>query len=309
MPTASPLVAPSSAPSWNETLTITGKFSQVLTVTNGKIFDTVEKEIYEDAVMEQYTVQFGEMKGEPFVVTDCSVIDQELKAGRRMRRYLVGNSEREEPIRRPGRSKEDGIPYEDQQQNLQQLSLYERQLQDDLLKIDVTFTMMYTSRYNIQVSEYPVKFKDYINGNLPAVISDMRNKFLPVATADAVLLFVDDLPTMEPTVPLPTSTVSPTSIIVPTTQLPTVSPTQPVPPPIKQPTDSTTTILSFIIGLGAGLGGATLIVIVLICYMRRKNARIRTARQYAQEAAGANEESIEIISADSPDAAGMGSSE
>jgi len=241
--------------------------------------------------MEQYTVNFGEMVGEPFVKTVCTVIQQAL-AGRRRRSRFGRNVGDEEPIRRLG-SRENDNPNNKQH----------RQLQTETeLTLVVTFTMKFTSRYGIDVSEYPVYFKNYVNGNLQAVTLDMQNKFLPVTTAKEVILFLD-VPTMEPTVKEPTMSPTESSVLVPT-QLPSMSPTIPISPPspTNQPTtDGDPDRKSFIIGLAAGLGGATLIVALLIWYMRRRNARIRAERQFAQ-GGEENEESFEIISVDSPEA-------
>ena len=167
--------------------------------------------------------------------------------------------------------------------------------------------MTYTSRYGVDVSNYPVDFKNYVNGNLQAVTLDMQNKFLPVTTAKDVILFLD-VPTTEPTVKDPTTSPTESNVLLPT-QLPSVSPTLPISPPspTKQPTadGGDTDRMSFIVGLAAGLGGATLIVVLLIWYMRRRNARIREERQFGD---GENDESFEIISADSPEAKAMGGS-
>jgi len=256
-------------------------------------------------VMQQYTDKFGEMVAKPFINTTCKVIGQNL-AGRRRRSHFDNSvdDDDEEPIRRLG-SRKNAIQNNEQQQQQQF-----RQLQSDTeLTLVVEFTMEYTSRYGIDVSDYPDKFKTYINGNLPAVTLDMQRKFLPVSEAMNVILFIDK-PTPKPTTKEPTLTPTTESSVVPTTQFPSTSPTLPISPtsPTKQPTDGNPDgQKSFIIGLAAGLGGATAIVILLIWYMRRKNARIRAARQFAQ-GGGENDESIEIVSADSPVAAEIGGS-
>ena len=290
-------MAPSAAPSWNSTNTVTRRFSQWLIVSNGKEFDDVEIDIYEKAVMEQYTVDFGEMVAEPFIKTVCTVIQQAL-AGRRRRSPFRSIAGDEEPIRRLGSRENDNPNNEQQQQQHRQL-----QTEETELTLVVTFTMTYTSRYGIDVSEYPTYFKNYVNGNLQAVTLDMQNKFLPVTTAKDVILFLDS-PTIKPTVKEPTMSPTESSVLVPT-QLPSLSPTLPISPPspTKQPTtDGDPDRQSFIIGLAAGLGGASLIVVLLIWYMRRRNARIRAERQFG----GENDESFEIISADSPEAAAIG---
>lgn len=274
---------------------------QILKVTNGKIFDDVEQDIFEKAVMETYTDNFGVKVGEPFVTTVCKITEQEL-AGRRKRSYF-NNSGGEEPIRRLG-SNENDIQHNEQQQE------EERQLQtNENLELVLRFTMTYASRYGIDVSDYPTFFRTYINDNLQAVTLDMQNKFLPVAEAGSVILFSgsdSSKPTMEPTVK-PQPTLSP--LEVSPTQLPSISPTITPPSPTKQPTDgSPTDQQSFIVGLAAGLSGATLIVILMIWYMRRRNARIREERQrQTAHDGGENNESIEVISADSPDGKGNNS--
>jgi hypothetical protein len=71
----------------------------------------------------------------------------------------------------------------------------------------------------------------------------------------------------------------------------------------KQPTSGgdgeLTDRTSFIVGLAAGLGGATIVVILLICYMKRKNERKNPRSGHG----GGGHEAIEVISADSPVAA------
>ncbi len=246
--------------------------------------------------MATYTVNFGEMKSIPFITTVCSITGQEI-AGSRKRSYFNNNAVDEEPRRRLG-SRENDIQHSEQQQQ-------DRQLQtNDDLELILRYTMTYASQYGIDVSDYPNFFRSYINDNLQAVTLDMQNKFLPVSVAEKVILLSDVNPTLKPTEKAPTLSPSSGS----TTQLPSISPTLPIIPPSqsKQPTDGTSTDqTSFIVGLAAGLGGATLIVVLMIWYMRRRNARIREERQIAQ-GGGENNESIEIISADSPTAAEKG---
>jgi len=278
------------------------KFQQWLQVTNGQEFGETDIEIYEDAVMAQYTSQFGQMVGEPFVVTNCTVISQLLATRKkRYHRLDYGDAGDEDPIRRLGSRKKDN-PYQQPDRQLQ--TEVGTDIETEVLNtLVLTFTMNYTSRYGIDVGQYPSEFKTYINTHLDEVTADMINKLLPVATANQVILIIDT-PTVEPTDGAPTS--SPSNVTVPTTsELPStsMSPTLPISPSTNQPTgDATyTNRTSFIIGLGAGLGGATFIVFSLICYMRRKHARVR-ARQFAN-GGGGNDESIEVISADSPVAA------
>ena len=249
--------------------------------------------------MEQYTDRFGEMVGKPFIVTKCKIINQAL-AGRR-KRYHFDDAGDEEPIRRLGSRKNVNQQHQHQQQQQQQQR--ERQLQSSGDTLVMTFAMTYTSRYGIDVANYPELFKDYVNGNLVEVTADMKNKFLPVAEANSVLLFVDS-PTLEPTVVAP-PTLNPTmTVIVPTSQ-PSMSssPSLPISPPspsTKKPTggENPNDQTSFIIGLASGLGGATLIVILLICYMRRKNERLRNTRQMSAQGGVHHDESIEVVSAD-----------
>jgi hypothetical protein len=276
------------------------KFQQWLQVTNGQEFGETDIEIYEDAVMAQYTSQFGQMVGEPFVVTNCTVISQLLATTKkRYHRLDYGDAGDEDPIRRLGSRKKDN-PYQQPDRQLQ--TEVGTDIETEVLNtLVLTFTMNYTSRYGIDVGEYPSEFKTYINTHLVEVTADMINKLLPVATANQVILIIDT-PTVEPTDGAPTS--SPSNVTVPTTsELPSMSPTLPISPSTNQPTGEATYTnrTSFIIGLGAGLGGATFIVFSLICYMRRKHARVR-ARQFAN-GGGGNDESIEVISADSPVAA------
>lgn len=206
-PTASPLNAPSAAPSWSSDITVTKHFLQILKVDKGgKLFDDIEQDIYEKAVMEKYTVKFGEMVGEPFVTTVCSITGQEIASRRERSLFVFGdNVGGVEPIHRLG-SEKYAIRHSEQQQQ-------DRQLQtNDNLELVLRFTMTYTSRYGIDVSAYPVYFGDYINDNLQAVTLDMQNKFLPVAEAQRVIILVDDNPTMKPTMREPTLSPSESSL-------------------------------------------------------------------------------------------------
>ncbi len=276
-------------------------------VTNQKEFDETDITIYESSVMEQYTVNFGYELGEPFIMTNCTVISQ-LLASRRKRYHLGEDDDAgdEEPKRRLGNRK-NGNQYQQKDRQLQTVGGTGGT--ETLNTLVMTFTMNYTSRYGYDISEYPSDFKTYVNSDLAAVAEDMRLKLLPVQTALPVILILD-IPTMKPSVGVPT-TLSPSmgSPTVTTSQLPSMSPSRPIPPSspsTKQPTSGGTSTdqTSFIIGLAAGLGGATLIVFCLICYMKRKNARLRYARQSAH-GGGGNDESIEVISADSPVAAAV----
>ena len=281
--------------------------------------------------MEKYTDQFGDKVGEPFVMTTCKVIEQRL-GSRRKRNHFGGDGSDEEPIRRLrhrdstvigdeeeeeeeeeedqifGRSNRLGSRKEvkQQQRKLQACPLSPSIGTGDIKILVLTFTMTYESRYGIEVENYPNEFKTYINSNLPAVTEDMQCKFLPVEEAQFVLLYEDTTPTLKPT---PVPTVSPMiTTSSPTSRQPSMSPSIPISPPsplTKQPTSGggdgeLTDRTSFIVGLAAGLGGATIVVILLICYMKRKNDRKNSRSGHG---GGGHDEAIEVISADSPVAA------
>lgn len=283
--------------------------------------------------MEKYTDQFGDMVGEPFVVTICKVIEQRL-GSRRKRNHIGDDYSNGEPIRRlrhrdspvVGEEEEEeedrflgtkgsnrrsnrlgsrkGV-VKQQQRKLQACPLSPSIGTGDIKILVLTFTMTYESRYGIEVENYPNEFKTFINSNLPAVTEDMQCKFLPVEEAQSVFLYEETTPTLKPT-PLPT--VSPMiTTSLPTSQQPSMSPSTPISPPsplTKQPTSGgdgeLTDRTSFIVGLAAGLGGATIVVILLICYMKRKNERKNSRSGHG---GGGHDEAIEVISADSPVAA------
>jgi hypothetical protein len=317
----------------NSTSTITKRFDQWLRVYGGQIFDDTQIDIYEKAVMEKYTDQFGDMVGEPFVMTTCKVIEQRL-GSRRKRSHFGDDGSNGEPIRRLrhrdstviGEEEEDrflgtkgsnrrsnrlGIRKEvkQQQRKLQACPLSPSIGTGDIKILVLTFTMTYESRYGIEVENYPNEFKTYINSNLPAVTEDMQCKFLPVEEAQSVFLYEETTPTLKPTPlkPTPVPTVSPMiTTSLPTSQQPSMSPSTLISPPsplTKQPTSGgdgeLTDRTSFIVGLAAGLGGATIVVILLICYMKRKNERKNPRSGHG----GGGHEAIEVISADSPVAA------
>jgi hypothetical protein len=129
-------------------------------VTNQKEFDETDITIYESSVMEQYTVNFGYELGEPFIMTNCTVISQ-LLASRRKRYHLGEDDDAgdEEPKRRLGNRK-NGNQYQQKDRQLQTVGGTGGT--ETLNTLVMTFTMNYTSRYGYDISEYPSDFKTYV---------------------------------------------------------------------------------------------------------------------------------------------------
>ena len=277
--------------------------------------------------MQQYTDRFGEMKGEPFVKTTCKVIEQSLGGNRRnmihesdrslgglLRRLFFGtyNNKNASGNRLGNRRK--SSQQQQQKQDYRQLQTGGTgESTDSILVLD--FTMTYESRYGIDVTDYPSYFKTYVNDNLGVVTSDMQNKFLPVAQANQVILFLDTPPSPQPSdnsIP----TVSPTRPTM-SSELPSFLPTKYVAPPDSSVTTQPTNVgfddgddknsalnkqTSFIVGMVAGLVGAALIVFLLICYMKRRNvARKKNSRQAGAKGGGGGYDG-EIVEGNSEDA-------
>ena len=231
----------------------------MLEVSSPDKFEEVQVGIYQ-LLMESHMV------GEPQISTACEVTGQILAGGSRWRRWLQDLSHR--------------------------LLGTGRRLQTNLLIME--FTMEYQSRYGYNVEEYPKQFQTYINNNLEKVTEDMESRFLPVLSANEVIVFNTDQPTSVPTPmggtvppsmrpsyasgarPTSTPTFSPTE-----TQTPSVKPT-----PKAPGSDIVEDQTSFIVGLAAGLGGAALIILLLIWYMRRKNQPTKDDGNVTRESAG-----------------------
>ncbi|KAL7536588.1 hypothetical protein ACHAXR_007270 [Thalassiosira sp. AJA248-18] len=162
LPTLSPVFAPSDSPSTNEILFVKRKCEQILEVNAPAEFDPVEVGIYK-LLMQSYTVEFGEMVGEPQIVTTCEVTSQNLAVGRRWLTRFLG------PLQ----------------------SLFNRRLQTSVKKnlLVMEFTIQYETRFGIDVEDYPREFQSYINNNLEKITADMNQRFLPVTSAREVIVY------------------------------------------------------------------------------------------------------------------------
>ncbi|KAL7529454.1 hypothetical protein ACHAXR_002976, partial [Thalassiosira sp. AJA248-18] len=281
LPTLSPVFAPSNSPSTNGTLLVKRGCNQILEVKAPAEFDPVETGIYK-LLMQSYTVEFGEMVGEPQIVTTCEVTGQNLADGRRWLTRFLG-------------------PFQ---------SLFNRRLQTPVTKylLVMEFTMEYESRFGIDVDDYPREFQSYINNNLEKITADMTQRFLPVTNAREVIVFNTAPPTSSPILsgtpppsPSPTLQPAPQETSLPTVSpsaplIPTLEPTYlmlPTPSPTNQPVEEPET--NFIVGLAAGLGGAAIVVLFLIWYMRKKNQQKQEERRAeANDARGNHPDSSRI---------------
>lgn len=212
-------------------------------------FDELWQSIY-CITLQSYTEKFGQKVSTPEIVTTCDITSQDLAGGRRKR---LG-----------------------------------RNLQQKILLL-VKFTIQYESRYGYPVVDYPSEFSKYVNSNLTQVTIDMQERFLPVIEAQAVIVFntaqptpfpspsgVDDSsssPSIRPT-DLPSTSLAPTSLpsLLPSTTtfpsaFPSPSPSMTQSPSIGNVDEQT----SFVVWLAAGLSGATIVVLLLIWYLRRKS--------------------------------------
>ncbi|KAL7460900.1 hypothetical protein ACHAXS_001334, partial [Conticribra weissflogii] len=82
-PTLSPVIPPTASPSTNATFSIVRECNQILEVNAPVEFNDVEAGIYQ-LQMQSYTANFGQMVGTPFVVTTCTVTEQNLAGGRKV---------------------------------------------------------------------------------------------------------------------------------------------------------------------------------------------------------------------------------
>ena len=236
-------------------------------------FSDVQLGIYQ-LLMQSYTPNFGHFVGPPQIVTESVVINQNLAGGRKMTSTMrVADADAGHQRR--------GLLKHVLHRILRKETQTLRQTTKYLLVME--FTMEYESRFGFEVEDYPRQFQAYINDNLEQVTADMDSRFLPVANAQSVIVYNTDEPTLSPTLmdgelpsAIPTMPSAPRPTVNPTTLpsitnvptgYPTISPTtnSPTSPPVGP--DQT----SFIIGLVAGLGGAAIVVLLLIWYMRRKN--------------------------------------
>jgi len=144
--------------------------------------------------------------------------------------------------------------------------------------IVMSFTMQYESRW-YDVEDYPHQFLTFINSNLAQVTEDMDRLFLPVVEAQEMIMYMNepmDNPSASPTIasqleelPSSFSSLQPSESRVPTFY-PSVSPVSPVVTTVPIYGEGDT---SAIVVFAVGLGGATIMFLLVPWYMRRKNQK------------------------------------
>jgi len=229
--------------------------NQILEVSAPVEFIDVEVGIYQ-LQMQSYTANFGEMLGIPFVVTTCTVTEQNLAGGRRVVQLegssghgLQGDdSAREgrlgrklEKLEGLGRGVRKTTQNEAKRSHLQ-LAKWLRHhpatdLQTDILEhmfpsspssrtlqtatprtlLVMQFNIQYESRYGVVVDNYPSLFQEYINSNLEQVTLDMQTKFLPVVSAREVIVYNTKQPTLAPSPGGSGGSILPTPVVPPPT--------------------------------------------------------------------------------------------
>ena len=258
------------APSTNEIAIVERLAEQTLVVTETNVFTDVQQGIY-CSWLSGYTVNFGLGIGPQQIITKCTVNQQSLASGRRKRVFS-------------------GSIFGRKRRGLQTIG-------SSTLLI-ISFTITYETKFGHDIDNYPSEFQSWVNGNLETVTQDMR-RFLPVQEAKEVIVFATKEPTKAPSQPVeqtekpsmspsfggPAPSSFPTNFPT-TSRMPSYQPSEMI--ATKAPVEPGNDRTSFIVGLVAGLGGAALILFLLICYMRQNN-RKRKEEALARSTARANE--------------------
>ena len=233
--------------------------------------------------MASYTDKFGYEIGPPQIVTESLVIGQDQAGGRRRRKNGGGGNWFKRTIRKILQvggtdNKRGGTTSQDDTYRALQTAPTKNLLV-------ISFTMEYSSRYGLDIEDYPSQFQNWVNSNLEQVTIDMKDRFLPVIAAQNVIVYKPTGPTGQPTSETPSA--APTLLSMPTSvpsyapsQFPSWNPSRKpstLPPNSGKDNDQT----SFIVGLAAGLGGAAIIICFLLWNMRRKNQKKQEERRAA----------------------------
>lgn len=211
VPTLQPVELPSAAPSLPETQIIESEAIIVHALSVGELrtMNELEMELYE-LNMENYTYSIGLNIGLPFIIPECTVVDQRLGTTRNRRMWLRSLQEATE------------APTID---NITQ----------DATVLEVEFVMNYTSRYGYEdIFDYPAFLVEFLNIDQDRISTDLQ-QLLNIESNYIVssgIAYIDAAdPTAEPTGVI--NTKAPATIR-PTTQ--TYAPSSSI-APSSSPTD------------------------------------------------------------------------